>query len=110
MRYSKSFIPTQACNPCTWCYFESNFITEDEYLKSVCFRCDNNFCKFTNAMWKYKRRNHYLQKIGRLKRKLFRVLPMRYRTWNSCLLKSRNYDTRGFRQNKMVGNILQSGN
>lgn len=99
-----------ACNPCTWCYFESDFITEDEYLKSVCFRCDNNFCKFTNAMWKYKRRNHYLQKIGRIKRKLFRVLPMRYRTWNSCLLKSRNYDTRGFRQNKMVGNILQSGN
>ena len=96
MRYSKSFIPIQACNPCTWCYFESDFITEDEYLKSVCFRCDNNFCKFTNAMWKYKRRNHYLQKIGRIKRKLFRVLPMRYRTWNSCLLKSRNYDTRGF--------------
>lgn len=37
MRYSKSFIPIQACNPCTWCYFESDFITEDEYLKSVCF-------------------------------------------------------------------------
>lgn len=71
MRYSKSFIPIQACNPCTWCYFESDFITEDEYLKSVCFRCDNNFCKFTNAMWKYKRCNHYLQKIGRIKRKLF---------------------------------------
>lgn len=71
MRYSKSFIPTQAFNPCTWCYNESNFATEDEYQKSVCFRCDNNFCKFTNAMWKYKRRNHYLQKIGRIKRKLF---------------------------------------
>ena len=27
MRYSKSFIPIQACNPCTWCYFESDFIT-----------------------------------------------------------------------------------
>lgn len=24
MRYSKSFIPTQAFNPCTWCYYESN--------------------------------------------------------------------------------------
>ena len=35
MRYSKSFIPIQACNPCTWCYFESDFITEDEYLKSA---------------------------------------------------------------------------
>lgn len=33
MRYSKSFIPTQAFNPCTWCYYESNFATEDEYQR-----------------------------------------------------------------------------
>lgn len=110
MRYSKSFIPTQAFNPCTWCYYESNFATEDEYQKSVCFRCDNNFCKFTNAMWKYKRRNHYLQKIGRIKRKLFPCSIPHWKNTEQLPFKSINYDTRGFRQNKMVGNILQSGN
>ena len=35
MRYSKSFIPTQAFNPCTWCYYESNFATEDEYQEDL---------------------------------------------------------------------------
>ena len=70
----------------------------------------NKLVRYVAKQMEIKRHNHYLQKIGRIKRKLFRVLPMRYRTWNSCLLKSRNYDTRGFRQNKMVGNILQSGN
>lgn len=71
MRYSKSFIPPQACDVCAWCYYESNFVSEEDYKQSRCYRCDSGFRKFTNAMWKYRRRNHYLQKIGKISIKLF---------------------------------------
>lgn len=71
MRYSKSSIPPHSWHPCAWCYYERNFVTEDEYKQSRCYKCDGDFCKFTNAMWKYRRRNHYLYKIGRISGKEF---------------------------------------
>ena len=64
-------MPRQAWHPCAWCYYERNFITDDDYKKSRCYKCDNNFCKFTNAIWKYRRRNYYLQKVGRIFAKQF---------------------------------------
>lgn len=77
MRYNKSYIPPQSCHTCAWCYYERNFITEDDYKQSRCYKCGSDFCKFTNVMWKYQRRNYYLQKIGRINCKQF-PCPLEY--------------------------------
>ncbi len=71
MKYRKSSLPQQASNPCIWCYYERNFASEDEYKKSICFGCDNGYCKFTSAMWKFGRLNAYFRKKGRIKSKMF---------------------------------------
>ena len=81
MRYSKSFIPTQASEPCVWCFNEKTFNSINDYEKSSCSKCQNR-SRFINFMWKKNRYYNYQKRIGKLSRQKFPCSLKRFKKQN----------------------------